>query len=200
MATPAIAAVAALPPWERQPTDTDRSFEAFEIYRLMGGSRSLTKTSEKLGKNTTTIEQWSRRHSWVTRCAAWDRHEARVTNERILLGTASMRERQTVLAMQLASRAQQRILRMTETEINTMRPSDIVALMRAAAEIERKAREIPEDELGSVSPDLAPSFVVQVIRPGRGMVAVQLDGRYGYIPEDQVERFKRDHPSGVVIA
>ena len=32
-----------------------------------------------------------------------------------------------------------------------------------------------------------------------GMVAVQIEGKYGYIPEDQVERFKTDHPEATVI-
>jgi hypothetical protein len=31
------------------------------------------------------------------------------------------------------------------------------------------------------------------------MVAVQIEGRYGYIPEEQIERFKADHPEAVVI-
>jgi hypothetical protein len=41
------------------------------------------------------------------------------------------------------------------------------------------------------------------IRPAEGMVGVQLmvDGqqKYGYIPRDQVERFRRENPDAVVI-
>ena len=31
------------------------------------------------------------------------------------------------------------------------------------------------------------------------MVAVNLDGRYGWIPRDQVDRFRHDHPEAVII-
>lgn len=193
--------IVALYPWDRQADESAVANEAFEAYRTMGLSRSLVKVGEKLGKSTALMERWSKRHSWQMRALAWDRHEARITNERVLLGTAGMRERMTVLAMQMQSRAQNRILRMTEAEINEMRPADVVAIMRAAADIERKAREISEDEMNTILPEFVPKFEVQVIRPGKGMIGVQLgDGRYGYIPEQTVERFRRDHPGAVVIA
>jgi hypothetical protein len=188
-------------PWERQDSESDRSFEAFEAYRQMGLARSLTKVAEKLGKSLQLIDRWALRDQWKMRVLAWDRHEARLTNERVILGTASMRERMTVLAMQMQSRAQGRILKMTEKEIARMRPIDVVAIMRAAADIERKARAIPEDEMGNILPEFVPRFEIQVIRPGKKMVGVQMgDGRYGYIPEEQIERFRRDNPDAVVIA
>jgi hypothetical protein len=41
-----------------------------------------------------------------------------------------------------------------------------------------------------------PTFTIQVIRPGEGP-----DGatRYGYIPRDQVDRFKRDYRDARVL-
>lgn len=201
MATLPQQELVALYPWERQDSESDRSFEAFEAYRTMGLARSLAKVAEKLGKSMTIIERWSHRDGWKMRVLAWDRHEARLTNERVILGTAGMRERMTVLAMQMQSRAQNRILKMSEKEINEMRPHDVVSIMRAAAEIERKARTIPEGEMDSILPEFIPRFEVQVIKPGVRMVGVQMgDGRYGYIPPESVERFRKDHPNAVVIA
>lgn len=191
----------ALYPWDRQESESDRSFEAFELYRTMGLQRSLTKVVNELGKSMTLIERWSQRDQWKMRVMAYDRHEARLTNERVVLGTAGMRERQTILAMQMQSRAQNRILKMTDGEIGRMRPVDVVALMRASADIERRARAIPDDEMNTMLPEFVPKFEVQIISPGNKMVAVQLgDGRYGYIPQDQVTRFRRDFPDAVVIA
>jgi hypothetical protein len=201
MATLPQQELVALHPWDRQDTESVAAFEAFEIYRMMGLTRSLARVAEKLGKSLTLIERWSQRDGWKLRTLAWDRYEARITNERVILGTAGMRERMTVLAMQMQSRAQNRILKMSEQEINAMRPADVVAIMRAAADIERKARSIPDDEMDAILPEFVPRFDVQVIRPGVKMVGVQMgDGRYGYIPEEQVERFRKDHPSAVVIA
>jgi hypothetical protein len=201
MATLPQQELVALHPWDRQETESVAAFEAFETYRMMGLTRSLARVGEKLGKSLTLIERWSQRDNWKLRTLAWDRYEARITNERVILGTAGMRERMTVLAMQMQSRAQNRILKMSEQEINAMRPADVVAIMRAAADIERKARSIPDEEMDSILPEFVPRFDVQVIEPGVKMVGVQMgDGRYGYIPEEQVERFRKDHPSAVVIA
>jgi hypothetical protein len=201
MATLPQAELIAIHPWDRQDSDSDRSFEAFEEYRKMGLARSLTKVAEKLGKSMTIIERWSSRDGWKMRVLAYDRYEARITNERVILGTAGMRERMTVLAMQMQSRAQNRILKMSEQEIKSMRPADVVAIMRAAADIERKARSIPDEEMDHILPEFVPRFEIQVIRPGRKMVGVQMgDGRYGYIPEENVERFRKDNPTAVIIA
>jgi hypothetical protein len=184
--------------WERQTTDTDKSWEAFEIYRAMGPSRSLAKVAQQLGKSTPLMERWSRNHSWAARVASWDRHEARTINERILLGTAEMRSRLVNQALSLQARAQARILRMSDTEIAALRPNEVVALMRAGSDIERRARDINPDELG-FAPDIQPKFEISVIRPG-GMVGVQLaDGRRGYIPPEAVPRFREENPDAVVI-
>ena len=188
-------------PWERQQDETDKAFQAFEEYRKMGLARSYVKVGEKLGKSLTLIERWAKQDNWKMRTLAWDRHEARITNERVLLGTAAMRERMTVLAMQIQSRAQGRILRMTEQEINEMRPLEAVGIMRAASDIERRAREISDEEMDTILPEFVPKFEIQFIQPGKHMIGVQMgDGRYGYIPEDQIDRFRKDHPAAVVIA
>lgn len=192
---------AGLQPWERLLDESEPAWQAFETFRTMGGQRRLVGVADKCGKHVSLIERWAKRHGWHQRVLAFDRYEARVTTERILLGTASMRERQIVLSMQLQSRAQQRLLRMSESEVNQLRPVELVALLKASAAIETKAREVSEDEMSTFNTGIGtPVFEVQIIRPGKGMVPVQLtDGRYGYIPESEIERFQRDYPSAVII-
>ena len=183
--------------WERQNSDTDRAYEAFEVYRDLGQQRSLAKVAQKSGKHITLIERWSSRDSWAVRVVAFDRYQSGVINERVLRGTASMRERQVMLAMQMQTQAQQRLLSMSDAELATMRPVDVCAVMRMASEMERQAREVPNTE---ELPEVQPEFEVRIIRPnGAGMVAVNLDGRYGWIPRDQVDRFRHDHPEAVII-
>jgi hypothetical protein len=118
--------------WERQDSDTDRAWEAFEIYRQMGTHRSYQKVAAQLGKSRILIERWARRDNWQMRVLAWDRYESRVVNERVMLGTASMRERQVVAAMALQARAQNRLLHMTAEEMDKLRPVDVCAMCRKA--------------------------------------------------------------------
>ena len=190
-------------PWERQPTDTDKAWEAFEIYRSLGANRSLLKVGQQLGKSTTLLSRWSSRHDWTLRAAAWDRYQARTINMRVLQGTAEMRERQAVLAMRIEETAQKRILDMTPEEIALLSPMEVCALLKVAGEMERRAREIPEDDPDVPLAPLAPKFEIQIIRPGHDMIGVQLqvDGvmRYGYVPVDRIDEFRRDHPDATVI-
>jgi hypothetical protein len=60
------------PIWKRLPTDTDKSFEAFALYRDMGANRSLKTLSQKLAKSLPFLKEWSSKHDWVNRVAAFD--------------------------------------------------------------------------------------------------------------------------------
>jgi hypothetical protein len=67
--------------WERQPTDTDKSFEAFSIYRDMGANRSLDIVSQKLSKSIPLIKRWSRQHNWQERVAHFDNAQSNAAIE-----------------------------------------------------------------------------------------------------------------------
>jgi len=64
--------MAETPIFKRLPSDTDKSFEAFCIYRDMGANRSLKAVAEKLDKSDTIIGRWSTQHDWVNRVADYD--------------------------------------------------------------------------------------------------------------------------------
>jgi hypothetical protein len=64
--------MAETPIYKRLPSDTDKSFEAFCIYRDMGANRSLEKLAQALGKTKANFEQMSRRFNWQERVAAYD--------------------------------------------------------------------------------------------------------------------------------
>jgi hypothetical protein len=61
-----------LHPWDRQPGETSKAYEAFVTYRDMGPGRTTAKVAQALGKSTTVIHKWSSLHHWVSRSAAWD--------------------------------------------------------------------------------------------------------------------------------
>lgn len=85
-------------PWEMQPGETAKAFEAFCVYRDMGASRSIAKVGQTLGKNTVTLEQWSIKNGWVDRATAWDGELDRIKRQEEIrlarLEIKKMRERQ----------------------------------------------------------------------------------------------------------
>lgn len=59
--------------WQRQQDETDKSYEAFEVYRDLGEERSLKKTTAALGYSSdTNVERWSSRFQWRKRVVAFD--------------------------------------------------------------------------------------------------------------------------------
>lgn len=74
--------------WERFDTDTDKSFEAFCVYRDMGSNRSHEKVAKELGKSATLISRWASENDWSERISAYDdylreEHRKRVESARL---------------------------------------------------------------------------------------------------------------------
>jgi hypothetical protein len=74
--------------YDRQPTDTDKSWSAFCMYRNMGRDRSLEKYRQRYAENRPAnyiniLKLWSAKHKWVERCRAYDADE--LQKESILL-------------------------------------------------------------------------------------------------------------------
>lgn len=66
--------------YDRQSTDTDKSWIAFCKYRNLGSDRSLEKLLQKYSKTTPSsylrmLKVWSSKHQWVARCRAFDDDE-----------------------------------------------------------------------------------------------------------------------------
>lgn len=61
-----------LRPWDRQPGETSKAYEAFLTYRDLGAGRSIQLVCNELGKSKTVMDRWSSQHNWVSRAAAWD--------------------------------------------------------------------------------------------------------------------------------
>jgi hypothetical protein len=67
-------------PWERQPGETSRQFQAFQLYADMKPhQRSVRKVQQQLGlKSSRHLFKWSARHKWVVRSSQWDDEQARI--------------------------------------------------------------------------------------------------------------------------
>jgi len=189
-------------PWERQPAEGNKAFQAFELYRSMGHERSLSKVGRELGKSTQLLSRWSSRHEWQKRVAAWDAHEAQTINAEVLAGTAEMRRRQCQQALALQTRAQERVQNMSKEEIAALSPYELCLLMKTGAEMEKGARDIDPEQAG-FPPNLPPpQFTIQIIVPSNEEThaTVRLaDGRTGWIPRKNLEWFQRENPDALVL-
>jgi hypothetical protein len=77
------------PPWDRQPSEGPKHFQAFCVYRdLPTRDRSLSRTAKTLGCSKSLVERWSSKYSWPRRAAAYDDYldqQQRQANEKLLL-------------------------------------------------------------------------------------------------------------------
>jgi len=87
--------------WDRQPGETDKSWEAFQIYREMHADRTIEDTARALNRKAAThILEWSRRNSWRVRVEAYDRYldrQAREASERMRVEQAKKDTREQLL-------------------------------------------------------------------------------------------------------
>ena len=62
-------------PWDRQTDESSIAFEAFQIFRDLGPSRSLTAAHKALGRRRyATLRDWRQRFRWDDRIMAWEMH------------------------------------------------------------------------------------------------------------------------------
>ena len=76
-------------PWQQQPDESIKAFQAFVTYRNMEpNERSLQRVVSELNKSKTLLGRWSSKFDWVERAALWDdyqemkRLEARIEEKR----------------------------------------------------------------------------------------------------------------------
>lgn len=68
-------------PWDCQPGETAKAYQAFVTYRDLGPDRTVQRTANELAKNYTTVNAWSHKWAWRERAAAWDSMPGRLVME-----------------------------------------------------------------------------------------------------------------------
>lgn len=140
-------------PWERREDETSRAYEAFCTYRDIGPGRSIAKTGQLLGKNQTTLEQWSSKYGWVKRAAAWDDEQERIerttAQKEQLKAIKDMRKRHADLGQAMLIKAARALAKLPDDEI---KPQDISRMVDVASKLERISRgdvgEVVEERVG----------------------------------------------------
>ncbi len=168
-----MASVITPKPWERQPGETTKAFEAFCIYRDLGVDRSLAKVAEQLKKSGTLMGRWSGTYDWVNRAAAWDNEQDRIERETAekerIKAIKSMRKRHAGLASAMLVKAATALQQLQPDEIT---PNEISRMVDVASKLERISR----GDVGDV---------IEERNGGEAMNAVQI-----YIPDNNRNREK----------
>lgn len=146
------------PIWERLASDTDKSFEAFCIYRDMGSNRSLDKAYAKYkgvsieqqksnGKRADgTFTNWASDHNWVERAVAYDdymRDKLREQNEsmRVQIEADALSDYH-VIRKALAKRIA--LLEQTDYQSSPSDLHDLISLMEHANSYARLNSGLPD--------------------------------------------------------
>ena len=86
--------------WERQEWDTEKSWEAFQLYLHMSTPRNMSKLCRETHLAEHSVREWSANGAWVERVAAYDRHLAKIQT-RAAESEVAKRARRHVRAAQL---------------------------------------------------------------------------------------------------
>ena len=124
-------------PWEQQPGESAKAFEAFAIYRDMGVERSVRKVTQRLNKSLTLIGKWSSRYNWPERARAYDRDLDRQAHAQAVRDVRSMTNRHIRIAMQVQAKALEAL---EQLNVATLSPKMQLAFLAKATEIERMNR------------------------------------------------------------
>ena len=131
-------------PWERQPGESAKAFEAFVIYRDMGVDRSARRVAIQLSKSNTLIHRWSKDNKWIERVAAWDSEQDRIRREEQRKEIAKMRARHTKLAQSMLLKAAEALKRLDPDE---MQSNNITRMIDVATQLERLSRGDTTDSI-----------------------------------------------------
>jgi len=123
-------------PWERQPGETEKAWQAFKLYRDLGEGRTLQEVSRKLSKHQSNVSRWSKKWHWQSRVIAWDMECDRQAQKARLKQINQMRDYHSRLAMLLKQRAYRALQLadeiMTRIETKEATLKDAVRLLEVA--------------------------------------------------------------------
>lgn len=143
-------------PWDKQPDESAKAFEAFETYLKMGTYRSFAKVGKALGKTRQAFEGWAVRFRWAERIHAWDAEQARVRLEKHAKELEEMRERHRKTAKGIQSVFVTKLVHLQKNPklIEEMKLEHLASLFKIAVELERLAMDLPSNKLEVTTPEL----------------------------------------------
>jgi len=131
-------------PWERRDGEGDEAWQAFQMYRDMGLTRSTAKVGKELVKSRDLMLRWSAHWDWVARVQAWDVEQDRVWVLEQKAARRAMARRHVSIAGQFQAAV---VERLKTFDSRTMKARDLALLMDTAAKLERAALGEPDQRV-----------------------------------------------------
>ena len=128
-------------PWDRQPGEGRRAYEAFCIFRDLGDSRSIQKVDEKSTKNRTLLFRWSARFNWQRRADAWDASITEAARQQAAAEYTAMLTRQKNIGHMLQNNAAKAL---QDKKFDKASYHALAELIRLGVEMERSAYELAQ--------------------------------------------------------
>lgn len=140
--------------WERQPTDTNKAYAGFAIYRDAGPMRSLRKAAAVLyghdgdvSKVTSSqinqMRVWSTGNAWVARVEAWDAYLDEVSRTEQVESAKHMRRQYGEVCANLRSKLMRSAQALADSD-DALTPEQVARLLPVVQQVEAWAREIPQ--------------------------------------------------------
>jgi hypothetical protein len=124
-------------PWERQPGESEKAFEAFSLYLNMGADRTITAVVKQLEKSRSLIDRWKARWEWSDRVREYDNDKERQARKEAEKGLRDMYARQTKIAMSVQTKALQALDALNPEDMSV---KDIKEYIKMATDLERLNR------------------------------------------------------------
>lgn len=149
--------------YDRQPKETPKAWEAFQVFRDLGTKRNLKAVAAELGKGVPGIQKWSGKWKWKPRVRDWDDEQDRIAEHRrqVLEGKAAEQTAKAQAAMikrhanvaegmsrvvgdKLAAFLQDKCDKCGQGNAQ-LSPKDMAQWLAVSARLERVCRGLPAD-------------------------------------------------------
>lgn len=128
-------------PWERQPGETEKAYEAFLVYKNMGAGRTIVAVGRRLSKSRQLMTRWATRYNWKERVQAFDRENERIEQGRIQKERAAMIKRHIKMGLAVQGKALKALDRM---DPESLTPGNIREFLRFGVMLEKETRAVEE--------------------------------------------------------
>ena len=125
-------------PWERQPGENAKAFDAFCCYRDMPPSiRSIRRVVEQKEASERTIKDWKKKYDWDHRAGAWDDELDRQALLERMEDIAEMHKRHIRLSEKIIAKVEDAV---DSIDADQIKPSEMARLIEVASKLERLSR------------------------------------------------------------
>lgn len=129
-------------PWDQQPGEPDKMYNYFNVHKMEGVARNISKTAAKLDKSIEYLYQLSSEYNWRQRVQAWDNHQDQQWALEVKAGRRQMAKEHAAIADALMEKVYEKLANLN---LDEMKPNDINKWTEVAIKAKRLAYGEPEN-------------------------------------------------------